>query len=76
MPLRLGELCVCAEITDKQLENWIKAAGLIIDHRAVTRFTQKETAEYFQEWPDAVFSDASRGRARLEAVTLETVRFS
>ena len=60
----------------KELSNWIAAAGLVIDHRVVSRFTQQETAEYFQDCPGAVFSEASRGRAWVEAtVTLETVRF-
>jgi uncharacterized protein YehS (DUF1456 family) len=69
-------LRVCAGITEQQLKKWIAAAGLVIDLRVVGRFTQKETAEYFQDCPASVFSDASRGRAWLEAkVTHETVRF-
>ena len=73
---RFGVLCVCAGITKKELEKWIAAAGLVIDLRVFGRFTQKETAEYFQDCPASVFSDASRGRAWLEAkVTHETVRF-
>ena len=59
-----------------ELNRWIAVAGLVIDHRSVCRFTQQETAEYFRGDPGAVFSEASSGRAWVEAnVTHETVRF-
>ncbi len=73
---RFGVLCVCAGIKKNELNNWIRAAGLVIDLRVVNRFTQREAAEYFQDSPESVFSDASRGRARFEAMTTrEAVRF-
>ncbi len=65
---RFGVLCVCADIKKDELQKWTGAAGLVIDLRVVNRFTQKEAAEYFQDSPESVFSDASRGRARLEAI--------
>jgi hypothetical protein len=59
-----------------ELSKWIVAAGLKIDHRSVCKFTQQVTAKYVRDDPGAVFSEASRGRAWVEAnVTLATVRF-
>jgi hypothetical protein len=58
------------------LNKWIAAAGLDINHHLVARFTQQETADYFQEYPGAAFSDASWGRAVIEArATRQKVRF-
>ncbi len=67
-------LCVCADITISQLNLWIKAAGLDIDHRRTSRFTQAEKAQYFQDCPNAAFYNVETQEMLNAKVTLEKVR--
>ena len=57
------------------LNKWIKeAARLDIDHRPVTKYTQTETAEFFQDCLTAVFCNTETQDVTNAKVTLEKVR--
>ena len=71
---RLGVLCVRADITLNMLKKWIReAARLDIDHRLVNKFTQTETAQFFQDSPISVFCTETQDVTDAK-VTLEKVR--
>jgi len=57
------------------LNKWIKdAARLDIDHRHVTKFTQTDTAQFFQDCPIYVFRNSETQDVTDAKVTLEKVR--
>ena len=66
--------CVSAGINEPLLTNWIKVARLDIDHRRINKFTQTDTAQFFQDCPIYVFRNSETQDVIDAKVTLEKVR--